>query len=260
MKILLPENRIITCPEQTILTVYVCPEQFAFSLFNPEEAGSFFYRKITGNRQSDALSAFKEAFFDNDFFTLPYRKVRIMNQSPFFTYIPHPIYNDEYKEDFMRFLFSEQGGITLNQSLPSAGITVLHQCPETIYHFLLRSFAQPEFIHYSAPLIIYFLEKSRTISANQMVVNIREKGLDIFCFRQDTFLMGNYFPYNHLSEMIYYILFAWKQLKFNQLDDILHLIGNSALQNELTSKLIPYLQQINCVNLSSEEYFEGVDF
>lgn len=256
MKILFPENRTLTRPEQTILTVYVCPEQFAFSLFNPEEASSFFYRKITGNRQSDAFSTFKEAFFDNDFFTLPYRKVRIMNQSPFFTYIPHPLYNEEYKEDFMRFLFSEQGGITLNQSLPSAGMVVLHQCPETIHRFLLRSFAHPEFIHHSTPLITYFLEKSRTIKANQMVVNIREKGLDIFCFRPNTFLMGNYFPCKHLSEMIYYILFTWKQLKLNQLNDILHLTGDSALQNELNCNLSIYIQQINCLNFSSE----SVDF
>jgi hypothetical protein len=158
----------------------------------------------------------------------------------------------------MRFLFSEQGGITLNQSLPSAGIVILHQCPETIYRFLLRSFLHPEFIHHSAPLITYFLEKSRTVNVSQMVVNIREKGLDIFCFRQDTFLMGNYFTCNRLSEMTYYILFTWKQLKFNQLNDILNISGNLDLQNELTCKLKPYLQHINRVDLSSERYFKEV--
>jgi len=259
MQKIFPEDRNIANPNSSVLTIYTGQEHFSFSVYDPDETGSYFYKEITAENQTDAFSAFKEAFFDNDFFSLPFGKVWIMHRTPVFTFIPNTIYKDKTREDFLNFLFSEQQGIVLNHIVSYTGISVVYQMPEMIHDFFIRSFTNPEFIHYSAPVIAYFLDKVKKVSFRRMVVILQEKGLDIFCFSERTFLMGNYFPCNNVSEALYYILFTWKQLQFNQLDDYLHIAGFGSYREELVAQLTPYLLNIHSLSVFPEIHFEGVD-
>ncbi|MCL2651517.1 MAG: DUF3822 family protein [Candidatus Azobacteroides sp.] len=246
-------------PERSILTIYASLEHFSFSLYDPEKLGSYFYRELTGEKRSDAFPCFKDAFFEQSFFSLPFRKVLIMNRTSNFAFVPDSFYKNEYKDDFIRFLFPDRQGITLSDSVSSAQIRILYQLPEEVYRFMLRSFSKPEFIHCSTPVISYFMENSKNVDARQMVINLQENGLDIYCFSKDTFLLGNYFPCKDLWDALYYILFIWKQLKMNQLNDYLHIVGNNAFKEELIDELSLYLQQILLPEISTGICFEGID-
>ena len=259
MKTIFPENKNIDHPERSILTLYAGTDRFSFSIYDPEEAGSYFYGKPTDENHADAFSVFKEAFFEQAFFSLPFRKIWIMYRTPTFAFVPNEIYKDNDKEDFMQLLFTENEGITLNHIISYTRISVLYQIPEDIHRFMIRSFVNPEFIHYSAPVIAYFLEEVKKADFRRMIVILQEKGLDIFCFSGNTFLLGNYFPCKGLSDALYYILFTWKQLQFNQLNDYLHITGNVAFKDELLNKLAPYLQQIRQLAVSPAVHFEGVN-
>jgi len=259
MQTIFPEDRNIAYPDRSILTIYTGQEHFSFSVYDPKEAGSYFYIELTAENQTDAFSAFNETFFDNDFFSLPFGKVWIMHRTPVFTYIPNSIYKDKTREDFLDFLFSERQGITLNHIVSYTGISVIWQMPAAIHNFFVRSFTNPEFIHYSAPIIAYFSDKVKKVGFRRMVVNLQEKGLDIFCFSERNFLMGNYFPCNNISDALYYILFTWKQLQFNQLEDYLHITGNASFREELIAQLTPYLRNIYNLSVFPEIHFEGVE-
>ena len=253
------EDRNIDHPEQSILTIYTGREQFSFSIYNPKEAGSYFYRELAVDNQTDSFSVFREMFFEQAFFSLPFRKVWIMSRTPDFIFIPDSLYKDRYRNDFTDFLISGRQGIALSNSVSAAGITVVYQLPEAVHQFMLRSFAQPEFIHYSTPLITCFLKESKKSAACRMVVNLQKNGLDIFCFSKGAFLFGNYFPCKDLPEALYYILFAWKQLQFNQLDDYLHIVGNNVFKEELVKKLALYIQQIHFQAIPPEIQLENVN-
>ena len=252
-------DKKIDNPERLTLTIYAGTENFSFSLYDPKETGSYFYKELTGENQTDAFAAFKDVFFDNAFFSLPFGKVWIMYRTPIFTFIPNAIYEEKSKEDFLQFQFPENQGVTLNNVISYTGISVIYKMPEDVHRFMLLSFAKPEFIHYSAPFISYFLEKVKNVNNRRMVVNLQKKGLDIFCFSGETFLLGNYFKCSNLEEAVYYILYTWKQLEFNQLDDFLHITGNSVFREELNNKLLLYIKNIYSLSIFPEIYFEGIN-
>ena len=254
-----PDNKMIENPDRLILTIYIGPEHFSFSLHDPDEKGSFIYKKLTKENKVDAFSVLKEAFFDNSFFSLPFRKVWIVYRTPVFTFVPNSIYEEKTKEYFLQFQFSETQGKTLSHVISYSGISVIYQMPEEIYQFMLRFFDNPVFIHYSAPLITFFLESVKNINNRRMVVNLQESGIDIFCFFGETFLFGNFFQCNGMPEALYYILFTWKQLQFNQLNDYLHITGDATFKEELTGKLTPYLQKIYRLAIPPALHFEGLE-
>ena len=252
------KDQNIQHPERSILTIYTGPDKFSFSLYDATEKGSFFHADFTDENQTDAFSVFKKVFFEQTFLSMPFQKVRIMNRTPNFTFIPHSYYKDRYQEKYLRFLFSDRQGIPMTCSVPSASITVLYQLPKTVHDFMIRSFTNPEFIHYSAPLITYFLEKANNMDVHRMVINLQENGLDIFCFLGKSFLFGNYFSCNSIEDMLYYIFFTWKQLELDQKNDYLHIAGNIALKEEIIDRLTPYIKNTYSLSISPEIHFEGI--
>jgi len=245
--------------EQSILTIYFGQEHFSFSVYEPQKTGSFYFKELFFDVQRDVFSVFKEKFFENDLFSFPFRKVIILYRTPVFTFVPNKIYNDIYKEDFMQFMFSEKEGLTLTHSISSSGIQVLYKIPENIHSFILRSFVKPEIIHYSTPFITFFTEKIEKTDDCRMIVNMKEKGIDIFCFSKETLLLGNYFPCKSIQEMVYFILFTWKQLQLSQLNDSLNVAGNSDLKYELIDLVSPYIQNIYNLSVFTEKHFDGID-
>ncbi|MDR2621706.1 MAG: DUF3822 family protein [Dysgonamonadaceae bacterium] len=245
MKIELPDNINLGIAERYILTVYVHPEKFSFSLHCPDDLESYFFYKIDSTEQNDAFSIFKDIFFENDFFNYPFQRTCILVFSPLFTYVPNAIYSEKYKEDFIRFIFSEKAEIVLDHDVPLAKLRVLYPVSEAVYDFFIRSFNEPEFVHYSAPLIIYFYSPDIKQNQRQLIVNMHEKGIDIFCFSQKSFLLGNHFPCEKFQDALYFILYTWKQLKLKRFTDSLYVAGELHQSKELIDSLRLYLQQVH---------------
>jgi hypothetical protein len=249
MELQISENINLNCPEQYILTIEIHPEQFLFSLCNPVKDAEYFYYRIPKEKQSDAFSCFRDVFFDNDFFTLPFKKVFLINYTPVFTYVPTILFEEKDKSEYMDFLFTSITGKILCQTLSNPDITILHEMTEEVYEFFLRTFVDSQIVHYTAPLITYFQDKEEKTNSNRLIVNRQEQGVDILCFSGDNFLLCNHFICSQIEDAVYYSLFIWKQLKFDQLNDFIYIVGD---EKELADQLGMYVHNIIPVEITSE--------
>jgi len=262
MKIDIPDSINLKMPERYILTVYVHPEKFSFSFHCPDDPTSYFFYKIDSLKETDAFSVFKDLFFENDFFTYSFQKTCVLIFSPLFTYIPNGIYSEKYKEDYINFIFSEKEERFLDYSISSPKITVLYPISEDIHDFFIRSFNEPVFFHYSLPIIAHYYANDSDHKKRRMIINAHEKGIDIFCFSQKSFLLGNHFPCEKFEDAIYYILYTWKQLKLDRLADSLYVTGeyNQNHQNEeLLRKLRLHIQHVRPEPIPDVFQFEIID-
>lgn len=244
MKTKLPENFNWDHPEHYVLLIGIHPDVFSFAVYEPAMENSFFYQPLEKTFQKDAFDNFQDCFFDNNFFGLPFQKVYLLNYFPEFTYIPSLLYDKDYKEEIMDALFTEKKkGRVLEQFLKSSEMVILHKIPENIYDFFHRSFINSEFIHYSSGIISYFLNQRRSTTA-QMVVNFREKELDIYCFGEDKFVLGNHYECLNANDALYYVIFTWKQLKMDQLSNSLCLVGNNKWKKDAEEHLKRYVRNV----------------
>jgi hypothetical protein len=259
MKIQIPENIHLNDLEHAVLTFRVHPEQIAFALYDRHDPAVFFYHSVEGNKHASAFAAFQDIFFENDFFSLPFKEVRLINHTSTFTYIPSLIFEDKDKETYMRFLFTETTDKILSHSIRNQGITVIHTLPENVYDFFHRSFSGMKIVHHTAPLITYFQKKNRTVDGNRLIVLLQGSGMDILCFSRETLLLANYFHWKEIQDVVYYILFTWKQLKFDQLHDFAYVAGADESKQTLIGILTEYFQQVLPVDIASEAHFEQTD-
>jgi hypothetical protein len=253
MQIQIPENIDLTHAERYVLTIRIHPEGYSFSLHNPMENTPYFYHLIEKSKQVSAFLSFRNTYFDNDFFALPYRKVQVINYTPVFAYIPSLIFEDKDKDTYLDSLFLEKTGKSIYHQLQPQGITIVHEIPEEVYEFFRRSYADSRIIHHTAPVISYFQTRGRIINRNKMVVNLQNTGLDILCFSREMLLLGNHFNCNDRMDVLYYILFIWKQLQFDQLEDFLYIAGDAASEKALTESLKAYIRN----SLPARDYTSG---
>jgi hypothetical protein len=259
MEIQLPEHINLNRPESYILTIQVLPQGFAFSIYNPVDDGSYFYYRPEKEGRPFSADDLKEMYFDNEFFSLPFRKVNILNNTGVFTYVPSLVFEEKDKAVYMDFLYPKPKGKLLHQPLPFIGATVIHAMDEGLYEFFHRSFPEAVYIHHTAPLLVYFNERIRTVNAGRMIVNLNQGGIDVLCFRHDTFELGNHFAINQIDDAVYYILFVWKQLKYDQMKDFIYIAGQSGGKKQLMDALKEYIHNIIPANIVPTAHFERVD-
>ncbi|MDL2241426.1 DUF3822 family protein, partial [Bacteroidales bacterium OttesenSCG-928-L03] len=232
---------------------------FGFSLYDPVQDGSYFYLPIARSKDGSALSDFQDIYYDNDFLTLPFRKTYLLNCSPSFTYVPTHLFEEKQAGDYMDFLFSSPSGKIMHHHLMMQQITIVHGMDEDLYSFLHRSFFDLRFYHHTAPLMTYFFNQVQLVNAKRMIINLESKGIDVICFERDYLLLGNHFPTASLEEAVYYILFIWKQLGFDQLKDYIYIAGNMEGRKDLMSNIKDYIRNMIPVNITPKAHFERVD-
>jgi hypothetical protein len=240
MKLSIPENIEFAEPKSLYLAVYAHPD--GYSLKASASEGEEFSCKLPAGR--DAFEDFKNLFFDNEFLARPFGKVDVICFSSRFTLIPSALFDEKYMANYTNFLFRPEKEIFLHNAVPQAKMEIVFSASDEVCNFFNRSMAKARFIHHSSPLIERFLAESKNLSNRLMAVNFHEKGIDILCFNKGVLLLCNHFPCRKVQDTLYYILFAWKQLKFDQLSDTLHIIGNLDSRPKMAEHLEVYFQNI----------------
>ncbi|MDR1368980.1 MAG: DUF3822 family protein [Dysgonamonadaceae bacterium] len=259
MEIQLPEIIDIDHPERLIFTLKVASDRVSFSLYDPLVDGSYFYCEIPIERGSEAISSFKQCFFDNPFMASSFRKVYVINGFPEFTFVPEFLYKEEDIESLFGFNVSHPTGKILTQKLRRPSMVILHQMTEEVYQFLNRSLFNVTFIHYLSPFIVYFQDKNKNFNTSQFIVNLNDKQLDILCFSQGDFIWSNSFRISRIQDAVYYILFAWKQLKLDQIKDYVYIAGDKHEKVKLMKEIQPYIHHVIPVNFPLTTHFQGVE-
>lgn len=244
MKIELPSNFDMKQARKYILSLRLHPRGVSFTLHSVQEANDMFYHQIENTTNEDTLSHFKEFFFANEFLIQNFFRVNVINYSPQFTFVPSAIFEEKDKAEYFNFNFSESADTLLSQQIENNGISLIHNISSRWHEFVLRSFSEPKFVHHMASLMNYFHGREKMGHLHKLVINLNEDGMDVLCYARGKFVLGKHFVCAHSSDMLYYALFIWKQLKLDQLADMIWLGGIHPEKEILIAELQKYVQHV----------------
>lgn len=257
MSISVPDTLTVNNSDKYIMSIRLCPDGFSFVAYNPSEAGSFFCREQLFERNTSFTDNFKSSFFENEVFSYPFKRTYIVCASSPYTLVPQKLFDAQEAGRYMRFNFSTPQPKCLWDTVKEAGIAVVFGAEEKLYEFCCRSFPAPRFMHAVSPLLSYWTKAGATTSGNRMYVNLYAKWLDIFCFRQGGLLFANTFGYEHIHDILYYILYIWKEQDLSQLTDRLFISGTPDMRMQLMTVLRKYIRNVAPAEAPSEAYLLG---
>jgi alpha-glucosidase (family GH31 glycosyl hydrolase) len=230
-----------------------------FSAYNPSESQSFFFREVSFDPAVPYLTSLKELFFTNECFTWTYKRSYVLCLSPQYTLAPCGWIQDKQRLRFLSFNFSSPEKRSLSNRVEDENMELIFGLNEEIYEFCARSLINPIFMHHATSQLTLLKKQSRNGATNQMFVVLHHKIVDISCFSDAKLLFVNSFEFEHQSDLLYYILYIWKQIELDQLNDYIFLAGESGLCNRINQALQTYIRHIGRVEIPAKAYWLGGD-
>lgn len=229
----------------------------SFSAYSPSENETFFYRDVEFDRTRPYISSLKECFFENDCLIWPYKQVHVVCVTSLYTLVPEEVFEERQKEELLAFTASSAVGHCLSNKLIGEHAELVFGMDEEVYEFCSRSLVNPHFIHHVSPLLSLWKKQSHARLPRQLYVVLSRRRMDVACYAQGNLLFVNSFEYEHTDDILYYILYVWKQTGMDQQKDQLRLFGDVPLRSAVTGTLRNYLQYIDPQEIPSEAYLMG---
>ena len=235
--------------EHYTLSIRLSTDGFSFSVFNPLEEGEPWIDNCMVDESLSLTANLKRAYRDIEWLNHPFNRVNILSASKRFTCMPLDFFEDEQAETVFYHNFpSRENEQVLYNILHGSNVVVLFGTDRTAYTFLQEKHPQVKFYSQAAPLIEYFASRSHLGNNRKMYVNLGKGTAGIYCYERSRLLLANTFPCTETADRIYYLLYVWKQLEFDQERDELHLSGLLNEKELLLSELRKYIRQVFVMN------------
>ncbi|MDR1937351.1 MAG: DUF3822 family protein [Tannerellaceae bacterium] len=257
MTVSVPDTLTTDHSEKYIMSIRLWSGGLSFSAYNPSEGESFFFREVKFDRTIPYTTSLKELFFTNECLTWTYKRTSVLCVSPQYTLAPNEWIRDKQEPLFLSFIFSSPEKRCLSNLVEEETVELIFGLDEEIYEFCARSLTRPIFTHHITPQLIMLKKQSRNEKANHMFVVLHHRMVDITCFSEVRLLFVNSFDFEQLSDLLYYILCAWKQTGMNQLSDFLFLAGETGLCNRVNQSLQTYIRHIGRMEIPAKAYLLG---
>lgn len=218
-------------------------------MFNPPGGGEFSYYERAVNESLSLTANLKQTFRELEWPGRPFRRVNVLMADKRFTFIPLEFFEDEQAEIiFYHNHPGRENETVLYNILHKNNIVVLFGMDKSACSFLREQYPDVKFYSQAAPLIEFFSSKSRLGNSRKMYAHLRKDAVDVYGYDRGRLLLANSFECRNTSDRVYYLLYIWKQLGFEQERDELHLTGDLNDKERLLHELRKFIRQAFILN------------
>ncbi len=245
--------------EQYNLSIRLSPNGFSFYLVDPANEGAAVYETFLLSHNQSVVSAFEEVVYRNEQFLLPFKRTDVVVVTPVYSLIPISLQSEEKETDTLSLLYPGMEGKYMCNKFRKNDMVNQFAMDETIYNFLTRTLSVTRVTHYITPILEYFVERSKFGNYSKLYVNVESDRLDLFCFNRNQLILANSFPFQQLNDAIYFILYTWEKLALSQINDELHICGDSGLRSRMVPQIAKYIQRVLPLNPPTSWYVAPAD-
>ena len=229
------------------VSIRLTPDGFSFAGVIPAEKDSLFYSETEIDRTKPYVQVIQDLFFTHPFLAYSYKRTYVVCTNRQFTLIPENVFVEKQKEQLMSFVFSSLEAKTMYKKLDEMESIILYSIQPEVYDFFSRSLINPIFTHAISSQLVQWRNQSLIQYSKQLFVALHEETMDAACFYHETLLFVNSFQIDAAADILYYILYIWKQTGMDQQKDKLTLFANTQKHQTLKETLQTYLLQIEFI-------------
>ncbi len=236
----------LTKSEQYTLSIRLSADGFSFSIYNPAVEDKFHIESYPVNASYSMTANLKEMLAATDALKHSYKRINILYDTHRFTPIPFDLFEDEQMDDLFYHNFSKLDNETvLCNVLGKSNVVILFGIDKLAHQLLTEHFPTARIFSTVSPITEYFARKSRHGHVRKLYAHVREQALEVYAYDKGRLQLINTFPCRETADRVYYLLYIWQQLGYDQEHDELHLTGGiDSEQKTLIAELRNYLRQV----------------
>lgn len=212
--------------QQARLTIRVSRNTLSFSVVDREAEHQLIYEPYTVKSGVSMAANLRQAFKESTLLQRGYQKVRVYLDSPILL-VPIEEFHEEDIDVLYQHAFnSHNSDAILYRVQPELNAVAVFPINKDLKMVVEDNFKDVRFTPIMQPMCHYLHHRSFTGIHRKLYVYFHDKKLDVFGFEKNRFKFFNSFNAEHAKDALYFILYVWKQLGFNQMQDELHVSGN----------------------------------
>ena len=234
--------------EQHILSIRLSANGFSFSIHHPSMDGIRYYMPFTINPSYSMTANLKEMLASSEALKRTYKKVNVLIDTPRFTLVPFELFEDEQQDNlfYENFQFKDNE-IVLCNILGKSNTAILFGMDKHTHQLINESFPQARIYAGICPLTEYFTQESRSSNCRKLYVHLKQDAIEVCGLDKGKLQLINTFSCKQISDQVYYLLYIWQQLGFNQENDELYLAGDLLGKEQLLEELRKFLRKVSTI-------------
>ena len=226
------------------LSVEIQKKQLSFCLLDTSKLEYIFLKSVKTNNLDEILQLINnEEILKYNFFS---SSVSYKNFPS--TIIPNQLYDETKKEVYANFVIGETEKIKTD-IIHHADSTILYSVEENITNTLTQIQTEIKEKNSSTIAIISIINQYSELKERSCFLIKENNKIEIIVIQDNQLIFQNYFEVNSPTDVLYFTLFCFEQLKMDPNKNELYLIGYIEKGDETYSLLYDYIRNINFAEL-----------
>lgn len=189
----------------------------------------------------------QEVLLKEELLQMPYKKVFFLYESPKATLVPSALYDAGKHTEIFGLNHEFDNDIELvSQKIKMADAWNLFSIPRFMYHLVKTQFDTISFFQHYSPFVESCLISSQNNEEkNIMHIGVHDNFFDLVVLESRKMKLCNSYAYSNVNDFIYFVLFAFEQLKLSPENTSVQIHGLHDRQNPLYKELKNYLRKTN---------------
>lgn len=240
---------------QYILSIRLSTDGFSFSIHNPLQVEELEVYSHPINQSYSITANLKEMLTTHKVLKHSFKKVNILYDTNRCTLIPLEYYNDDQAEQLFNQNFTPIPTETiLCNELAESNMALLFGIDKFCHQVIVENFPHAAIFACVSPMLERFTYESRKeIDSKNMYIYLQKQQMSVFAFDQGKLLLFNSFNCKHVTDQVYYTLYIWQQLGFDQQYNKLYVSNNQISFIDHVSKYISHIHSMPTAKVDSDE-------
>ncbi len=241
-------------PDKTSqVVIRVAAHHLSFSIADPQTKEKMVYEKYDLNEGIAIAANLREAFRHSTLLRSKCKRALLLIDS---SVMLVPV--DEFREQGAETLYKHTFRLSRSSDVVKTMLPDLNAMAVFSVNKDLRLVAEDNFEEVGIrplmqPVWSRLYHRAFVGTRRKLFVYFHDKQLEVFCFQQNRFRFSNVYEATRLNNILYYILYVWKELGMNTACDELLLLGNIPNREQLDEELRKFLQR--CYVIDDETDF-----
>ncbi|MCF8335518.1 MAG: DUF3822 family protein [Bacteroidales bacterium] len=187
----------------------------------------------------------QEVFKSDPCLQVDYKKVAMLVVSPKSVLIPSSYFKQQDLAQYFKFHYDLQELEELHfnyiQAIEAYNIFSL---PNPVSNVIIGNFNKTHFYHQGLPVIDYYINNSPG-NHTFCILSVYEDFIDIAVFNGYKLHLYNSFYWSAYEDVLYYLLYAYKQLNLELTENELYVTGNLNNKKELKQMINQYFKKVH---------------
>lgn len=245
--------------EQYTLSIRLRTDGFSFSISSPIGDDEPLQTDYQPDESLSLTANLKQAIHTLTWWGKPFRRVNVLDGRKRFTLMPLELFDDEQAEEHFYYNHPHRDNEQVMYNiLQRSNLVVIFGTDSSMCHYIRETYPNLRIYSQSSPLIEYFASKSRLGNNRKLYVFMGHQGFEAFAFDRGRLLFGNHFDASDAADILYFLLYIWKQLDFEQERDELHLAGTLTHKEQILPQLRKYIRQVYVIPSAHSLDFQSI--